>query len=1116
MNEEAIIFEEFGTKIVKVSEIKISGTQTPQTSASNVSTNEHNTAAEYDPCVVQDSFLLSEAAYCENPCSFLTDQGHRFTSVFVGHFLQEDGHYLIAYRDDVVYLAIRGSSNSSDWKMNFSAWTTVESIGIVHHGWYSRSAHIPTAYLLHVLEKENKKVVICGHSLGGAVATIVTVRLLQQLVFKAQMTELAKCITCVTFAAPLVMTGLAAENIHSVHNDRFIHFIHPRDVVPKILTLCSNIVQNSKLSTNDSTEKAMQVMISLGDAVNKSLRISHVAWEALKLFAVSSVFKNLATTIIQDLWGYQPFGKYFVVGEGYDPRHALDHEAAKELLSYKNIVMTPDLLIAHKLSFYVSYIQQSSLKVDTRSYLKVTPNPFTPTPQPVIMKIVMKRTTECKNRMHFTILGENLFAIKCLESADIAGYALKHNVENASEYQNGCLCFTENVSKTSEINTIEKAKNIFSNTAWVTVTSFFDGLGCTPTAIPNVLVHRESNHAFETFTLQELVVFGLYILLFASDEDTSSSLDRLRYILNEIFGTIPAHAFIYYSSHIGQNIMYHKVLRDMLLKSTVSAQNAMRLFVKDGKKLRKDVETRLNDTSTTDPQHKIDLEAQQQRFQSESWIEIENSVKASHAFDLNDEEITISHALEILFSEERIDSLNGMLKILSGSLHDRKLALKANTTAESYRQFLAELSSTFGMAKIVSNAVGLFYHKSQDDMGDFYRKLEAILTRPFVQKSINLMMGSLAIVSVGIVFMYSGPIGFLFLSGVGAIGGGLNAVALKALDNSKTLCKWVLELCNAANDNLETHGDFEDAVAKALGDHHNSPINSFRKWKTLIQRKYVGLEEDGGAVGNIPCRVKLILLSDYLRKTLQSLPLILLSGLTCSGKSTLREMLINPQEAIRRKKYGPLQEYRTLVPEIHICGEPGRTYGILDTIGLSDQTLLTNKINLAEEIKEINNLFECFASATILVCGQNDDAFDNKEAISLTAQTTSMEVSGRRAIINHPTLTCFNKADTMIFSPFITGPEDDESGRSPEEQSKDLCIKWKVEIESRIGKGRFFDLRSTHNDMTTPRVLSIFDPKCLKLFAKYPEIKFPDGQILMTPSDVHNWILDIFHPRDKK
>jgi len=122
-----------------------------------------------------------------------------------------------------VIVAFRGSSSAMDWMHNavalqttLSPWTDVR----VHAGFLHqyRSLHHRLAELLHSLDA--KHLLLCGHSLGGALACVAAAMLLSSYTGDL-----------VTFGAPRVGNARFAEVVRS-RCVRITRVVHSRDVVP--------------------------------------------------------------------------------------------------------------------------------------------------------------------------------------------------------------------------------------------------------------------------------------------------------------------------------------------------------------------------------------------------------------------------------------------------------------------------------------------------------------------------------------------------------------------------------------------------------------------------------------------------------------------------------------------------------------------------------------------------------------------------------------------------------------------------------------------------------------------------------------------------------------------
>ena len=257
------------------------------------------------------------------------------------------------------------------------------------------------------------------------------------------------------------------------------------------------------------------------------------------------------------------------------------------------------------------------------------------------------------------------------------------------------------------------------------------------------------------------------------------------------------------------------------------------------------------------------------------------------------------------------------------------------------------------------------------------------------------------------------------------------------------------------SEDIVSIGQKETAVVNALVRKNLSPNTPLLQYWNFIKITFPAeYLEDPYDATSLARRIKLLVLTVKLRDTLKKLPIVLLEGLTESGKTTLKEMLRNPQNP-DKSKFGGRQKRRTTVPDLVVCSNNSKPFCVLDTIGVGDRSLDEQQV---EALKKLNEIFLTFSSASVLVCSQNEDSHPIvKEQIQRTSIHSSKD------ILRQPILTCFNKADSIFsYNELAT--------------LQDYDAELRAESDDRIKSNRFYDLRTINDDCFAPRVYSVFHP----------------------------------------
>ncbi|DBA84969.1 TPA: hypothetical protein ACH3X2_005709 [Trebouxia sp. C0005] len=107
-----------------------------------------------------------------------------------------------------------------------------QATALAHRGFLARARGIPVEALYAHAKRQGRRLVLCGHSLGGAVALLCALRLLQGL------PRGDPSLYCICFGTPAIgnaaLAALVAEYGWESH---ILNFILPEDIIPRILAL---------------------------------------------------------------------------------------------------------------------------------------------------------------------------------------------------------------------------------------------------------------------------------------------------------------------------------------------------------------------------------------------------------------------------------------------------------------------------------------------------------------------------------------------------------------------------------------------------------------------------------------------------------------------------------------------------------------------------------------------------------------------------------------------------------------------------------------------------------------------------------------------------------------
>ena len=184
----------------------------------------------------QNAVILSQAVYDSHPLSKLNENIDAHTVKTICDITKySDQKAMLAVGEvdgsNVLYVAYRGSKSRSDFMADFDfKLRTKKGLpgGKYHAGFAERSETIKVDYILNCAQKKNcQTIVTCGHSLGGAVSSIVALNL---------MIKTVKDVYNITFGAPLFANETVKKSCAESER-RMVQYLNCEDIVPGLLSL---------------------------------------------------------------------------------------------------------------------------------------------------------------------------------------------------------------------------------------------------------------------------------------------------------------------------------------------------------------------------------------------------------------------------------------------------------------------------------------------------------------------------------------------------------------------------------------------------------------------------------------------------------------------------------------------------------------------------------------------------------------------------------------------------------------------------------------------------------------------------------------------------------------
>ncbi|CAM6091407.1 unnamed protein product [Calypogeia fissa] len=199
---------------------------------------------------------------------------------------QTGGHMVVACRGTTdVYDALTD--------LNFIHRTMSLAAGAAHAGFLDRAKTIPLDYFRRLLVR-GERIVFTGHSLGGAVGSLLALRLLE-----ATGAWCHEQVQCYTFGCPFFADAELAKYINKTYKHHFVHIVSRNDIVPKLMPLAYTLYSvwyGLHVGPWGDLVSISRVVFLIVQVVNPRLRIKP---EKIPLIALGSQALKFVPGILQ-------------------------------------------------------------------------------------------------------------------------------------------------------------------------------------------------------------------------------------------------------------------------------------------------------------------------------------------------------------------------------------------------------------------------------------------------------------------------------------------------------------------------------------------------------------------------------------------------------------------------------------------------------------------------------------------------------------------------------------------------------------------------------------------------------------------------------------------------
>jgi hypothetical protein len=137
---------------------------------------------------------------------------------------RDDAQCFVASCAECILVAFRGTESIGDWLADLNIFSVSRPYGVVHRGFYGQFLVLSEAIERLIRGQAQRPLVLTGHSLGGALATVAAAEWQDRFPIR-----------CVyTFGQPAVGRGAFSQYMADRFPNNFIRIVNRNDIVPRV------------------------------------------------------------------------------------------------------------------------------------------------------------------------------------------------------------------------------------------------------------------------------------------------------------------------------------------------------------------------------------------------------------------------------------------------------------------------------------------------------------------------------------------------------------------------------------------------------------------------------------------------------------------------------------------------------------------------------------------------------------------------------------------------------------------------------------------------------------------------------------------------------------------